>query len=270
MLSDAHIHLADLAAREPDFHLRLGDTDWRCCSVCHDPREWHIQEQLITLLPAGSVQRSFGIHPQAARMTHADFLASLAARGELVAIGEAGFDFFADRPDRVRTKENEAIQRQAFEFQLFLAIKYSLPLIMHVRKAMDLVFEYSARLARLPAVLFHCYSGTEADALSILRRRMEAWFSFGTPLLKGNLRAARACASIPKDRLLAETDAPWQPPRGSEWTGCGHLERVLESMALIRGEPEAGLGSQIDVNFDRAFRMPATGSGRTEGRGHGF
>ncbi len=263
MLADAHIHLLDLLGPDPGFPERLSGEDWLGCAASHDEAEYH--ETLALRRPAAGGHggeggldfvTSFGIHPQWAVWKNADFLASLAAKGELAAIGEAGFDFFADRPERVRTPENEGQQRAVFEYQLELAERHGLPLILHLRKAMDLAFEYSSRLKRLPGAVFHSYSGTARDAESLLARGVPAWFSFGCPILNGNKRSRSACVAAPLDRLLAETDAPWQPPSGSDFCRPEHLRVVIAGMARLRGMEAPSLEGILEQNFRRAYGLP--------------
>jgi TatD DNase family protein len=255
-LADAHIHLADLLDRDPGFPERVGPR-WTCCAASHDEPEWLRVEALRERLPP--LVSSFGIHPQWAVWKNADFLARLAAEGRVAAIGEAGFDFFGDRPERTRSPENESAQRAVFEFQLGLAERYGLPILLHLRKAMDMAFAYAPRLRRLPAAIFHSYSGTPQDAESLLAKGVNAYFSFGSPILNGNKRAARACASVAEDRLLSETDAPWQPPRRSPYR-AGNFCRmedialVGEGIAAIRGVAAGSLAETLEQNFRRAYR----------------
>jgi TatD DNase family protein len=251
MFADAHIHLVDLAEKDASFPEKLPASGWTACAACHDEAEYHAQSELLGLIPP--VLRSFGIHPQWPVWQNADFLAKLAASGQLDAIGEAGFDFFGDTPERVRNEENSRTQRGVFEFQLGLARTHGLPMVLHFRKSMDLAFAYAKDLASLRSVVFHCFSGTAEDAESLLRHGIEAWFSFGTPLLKGNKRAARSCALLPEERLLSETDAPWQAPRGSPWSGAGLIVDVVAAMARLRGMECAALGDVVELNFRRAY-----------------
>jgi TatD DNase family protein len=257
MLADAHIHLANLLERDAAFPERLAGLEWTCCAASHDEAEWEAIEALRGRLPR--FVSSFGIHPQWAVWNHADLLSRLAGEGRLAAIGEAGFDFFGDRPERVRDEANEAAQRAVFEYQLELAGRFGLPLLLHLRKAMDLAFAYSGRLKALPAAIFHCYSGTADDAASLLARGVNAFFSFGAPILNGNKRAAAACAAVPGDRLLAETDAPWQPPRrdgprGANFCRAEDLFPVIEGIAALRGAGPDAIGELTAANFKKAFR----------------
>jgi TatD DNase family protein len=255
MLADAHIHLADLALREPGFPEAAAGLAWIGCAASHSAPELAASEALRARLAAAGLQTvaSFGIHPQALGWAHAKLLESLALGGRIAAVGEAGFDFFGDRPERVRSAENEGAQRAAFEFQLGLAERAGLPLLLHLRKAMDLAFEYSPRLTRLPAAIFHSYPGTLGEAEALLRRGVDAYFSFGAVIMNGHKRAAEACAALPTERLLAETDAPWQPPRGSAHCSLGDIGRVVAAMASLRGAEAGELEARLEANFRRAY-----------------
>jgi TatD DNase family protein len=264
MLADAHIHLVDLIDRDPHFPEALcamGEGErarWTCCAASHDEPEWERSEALRARLPP--FVASFGIHPQWVVWKNADLLARLCAEGRIAAIGEAGFDFFGDAPERVRTEENESAQRAAFEYQLELAERHGLPLILHLRKAMDLAFAYAPRLKRLRGAVFHSYSGTPSEAEALLSKGVDAYFSFGAPILNGNKRASRACAALPADRLLAETDAPWQPPRSEarvedRFCRAQDLVRVIAGMAEIRGIGAQEAERLTADNFHRAYGM---------------
>jgi len=265
VLTDAHLHLADLAERDPGFPERLGregvgGRGWLGCAASHDESEFAASEALAARLAAGGrarAIRSFGIHPQWAVWKNADFLASLASSGRIAAIGEAGFDFFGDRPERVRNGENEGAQRAVFEFQLDLASRSALPMILHFRKATDLAFEYAPRLRRLGAAVFHSWQGTAREARDLLARKVEAYFSFGSSILNGHKRAIEACAILPADRVLAETDAPWQPPRGSGFCRAEDLVAVTAAMAALRGLEAAALEPVLEGNFRRAYGLAA-------------
>ncbi|HUW42505.1 MAG TPA: TatD family hydrolase [Rectinemataceae bacterium] len=258
MQSDAHLHLVDLAGHDPGFPERLAATPWLGCAASHDEAEFGRSETLRARIESGGGARcvaSFGIHPQWAVWKNADFLARLAAERRIAVIGEAGFDFFGDRPERVRNEENERAQRAVFEYQLGLAERHGLPLLLHLRKAMDLAYAYAGRLRRLSGAVFHSYSGGERDIESLLAKGVPAWFSFGTPILKGNKRARAACAAAPEARLLAETDAPWQPTRGSLFCRAEDISAVIAEMAAIRGVEAHRLEERLEANFRDCYRI---------------
>jgi TatD DNase family protein len=258
MFADAHIHLVDLEGRDPAFAARFAAGPYLACAASHDEGEFHRTVELAAAVDAArpslpALSLSFGIHPQWAVWKNADFLATLAAGRRISAIGEAGFDFFGDRPERVRNEENERVQRDVFEFQLALAERHGLPMVLHVRKAMDRVFAASKRLARLPAIVLHSYQGTAREGADLLARGANAYFSFGAAILNGHKRAIEACALLPEDRLLSETDAPWQPPRGSPYCRFEAIADVVRGMAALRGTDAAYLEAVLETNFRRAY-----------------
>ncbi|MDP3176816.1 MAG: TatD family hydrolase [Spirochaetaceae bacterium] len=267
MLADAHIHLDDLLDRDPSFPERLARISWIGCAASHDAAAYARTEAMRARLAAGaagsaraSFVASFGIHPQNVVWDHADFLAGLAMGGTIAAIGEAGFDFYGDRPERVRNPKNESAQRALFEYQLELADRSGLPLLLHLRRAMDLAFAYAPRLKRLRGAVFHSYSGTADEIAALLGRGVRAYFSFGASVLNGNKRARVACAAVPEDRLLSETDAPWQPPRregapppGGRFCVPEDLEPIVVGIAGIRGVAAARAAEVLERNFRAAY-----------------
>jgi TatD DNase family protein len=279
MYSDAHLHFADLEGRDPGFLAHFAAGPYLACAASHDEAEFGATLDLIrageraggaagaagavgqaTGSAAGLAPRtvlSFGIHPQSAVWKDADFLARLAAEGRIGAIGEAGFDFFGDRPERVRNEGNERTQVAVFEYQLGIAELRGLPMVLHVRKAMDLVFVYAKRLSRLPAVVLHSYSGTAREGADLLARGVPAYFSFGAAVLNSHKRAIEACTLLPEERLLSETDAPWQPPRGSDFCRFEAIADIEAGMARLRGADPALLAAALEANFRAAYGLPA-------------
>lgn len=251
MLCDAHLHAPVLAERDPGFPERFREGPYRACSAAHSGPE---MDANLALRDRGlDLVLSFGIHPQWTVWTWADRLADLARGGEIAAIGETGFDFFGDRPERIRNPENLAAQRAAFEYQLGLAERYDLPLVVHLRRALDLAFEYAPRLKRIPAALFHSWSGPVREAEALIARGVPAYFSFGAPILNGNRRARESCALLPADRVLLETDAPWQPPRGADFCTIEHLALIRDEAARLRDTAPEAVEEASAAAFEAVF-----------------
>jgi TatD DNase family protein len=183
-----------------------------------------------------------------------ELLENLAAGGRLPALGEAGFDLYDSR-----VRETEKLQDEIFTRHLETAVKYGLPLVIHARRAMHKIFARSGELKKLPALIFHSWPGTAGEGEALLRRGINAYFSFGNVILLNHKEARRCCASFPEERLLTETDAPYQPPRGRDFSRWADLPRILEAMAELRRErglfsgTAAELEKAVDENFRRAF-----------------
>jgi hypothetical protein len=159
----------------------------------------------------------------------------------------SGFEFFGDRPEWIRNEENLKSQRDFFEFQLALAIDAGLPLLVHMRKATDVLLGYAPRLRQLPSLIFHGWPGRIHDANAFLLKGVNAFFSFGTPLLR---QAARPeFAALPRDPF--GTDAPCSPPSWS-WTSTN----TSSQLPLIASAPDrTENGLLLIKNFNKAFGL---------------
>ncbi len=265
MFIDAHFHADDLAEHDPEFTRFYTEAGVVGLASVHD--EAGLERTRSIMAGAGRVLVSFGIHPQQAVMDEAGGMERLAATGALAAVGECGFDFFGDSPGTERTARNERDQREAFEFQLALALRYDLPLVLHLRRAGGELFEYAPRLARLRAVILHSWPGPPNEALSFLARCPRALFSFGLAISNGNKQARKSAAALPDHAILTETDAPYQPPRGPARQGSTNdyrpreraystsadLPRVVASLASARGQSAEALAARVEANFMGVF-----------------
>lgn len=262
---DAHFHADDLAPLDGDLSQTYRSLPvWGLASV-HGAAG--LEATRLILSDAGPYLVSFGLHPQWPVMDEAEALAKEAAAGTIAAIGECGFDFYGDTAVCVRTAENERTQRAVFEYQLELAVRHSLPLVLHMRRANDLLFEYARRLDALPAVMLHSWPGPANEALDFLARCPRALFSFGNTIINGNKKARASASALPLSALVTETDAPYQPPRAAPSPGSkgdrrplartystmSDLPLIVAEIAAIRGQPQAAIRAAIEANFTEAF-----------------
>ncbi len=155
-----------------------------------------------------------GVHPHHSddwTPATAQALRALAASAKVVAIGEAGLDYYRDYAPR-------DAQRRALRCQLELAAEAGLPIILHNREASDdllpLLAEWTEGLpeplASRPGVL-HAFSGD----LSTASQTIEMGFYLGIagPLTYKQAASLRSVVrAIARDRTLIETDAPYLPP----------------------------------------------------------
>lgn len=257
---DAHFHAIEYARNDPP-----GISDWKTMAVwglasCHSLKE--LEKSRSLMAGHGPCLFSFGIHPQSLQEELKAPLAELAENGQIAAIGECGFDFFGDRPERIRNPGNEKNQKEYFEFQLERGIARGLPLVLHMRKATDLLFFYSKSFKKLPAVILHSWTGPVNEALAFLSKVPAAKFSFGTSILNGNLKARASARALPLSAILSETDAPYQPPRAApiphapliaEYSAFRHLPLVVAELARLRGAAPESIRLGIIQNFKDIF-----------------
>lgn len=246
IFADAHLHITDLAFWQP---LSDGPNISPVCSCAHSEDEWKRLLRVAEKYP-GIVLRSAGVHPQNPDKKHMDFVLGALEKNEADAIGEAGFDLYSDEFSS-RVKEQEEV----WALQLEAAQRYEKPLVIHCRRALDRIFRNAKKLAKLKSVVFHSFAGSDTEALSLIKRGVNAHFSFGKPLLNGNKRALRCAVNLPFDLLLAETDAPWQTLKGETATDPADIKKVYEKIASLRGENPAAVCERLYKNFKNAYGL---------------
>jgi TatD DNase family protein len=145
------------------------------------------------------------------------------------------------------------MQEKIFASHLEIAIRYDLPIVLHVRRAAHKIFAAVKDLARCKAVVFHSCPLSFEEAQSLLIRKVNAYFSFGNAVINGHKQAIRSFTLLPAERLLTETDAPFQPARGEKFSQWMDLPRIIEKASVLRGEDAKEIEFQIEKNFRAVF-----------------
>jgi TatD DNase family protein len=201
---------------------------------------------------------ALGIHPMCSdRAADADLevlrAALEAGRGDprLVAVGEIGLDHFVAGLDQAR-------QARFFAAQLALAAEFDLPVLLHVRRAVDGVLK-QLRTRRVRGGIAHAFNGSLQQA--------EIFVELGFKLGCGGaltfdraLRIRRVAAAMPIEAIVMETDAPdiapqWlyqtaQARRGgaSMRNVSAELPRIGAVLAGLRGISVAELETATSAN----------------------
>lgn len=249
MYTDAHIHLHDLQEKTGIEPVLVESS--LVCTSAWNKKEFYFNEDLRQKKP-NQILLSFGIHPQNPDISEIPFLESLIKNKRISAIGECGFDFFTEA-----YRQERKAQELVWNLQLDMAVEYTLPLIIHARKAMPELFADSVRLAKTPAVIFHGWSGSAVEARSFLSRGVNAYFSAGKGLLRGQKSLIETIRFLPETRILAETDAPWMTSKGERYSVPVDIIQVYEKIAEIRGISRDHLKKIVFCNFKNAFAIPA-------------
>jgi len=272
MLTDAHCHPFDLQRVYPGAEQERRQLGVVCAASATDMEEFVYNEDLARKSAEDSAAKlmpCFAIHPQlpasmlesGRKYTKSEIrdgletLENLAAQHRLAAIGETGFDLFNSS-----FTETEPLQNELFTGHLEIALRYNLPLIIHSRRAMHKIFSFSREMAKCKAVVFHSWPGTQGEGEALIRKGINAYFSFGAVITLNHREAMRSCTAFPAERLLFETDAPFQPPRGQVFSKWTDLSNIISAAAALRAgnaglaslSPEA-LESQIEKNFYKVF-----------------
>ncbi len=194
-----------------------------------------------------------GVHPHdAVTADDAAFarLERLAATKGVVGLGETGLDFHYNHSPR-------PAQVEAFARTIALARTVSLPLVVHVREAhreaADILRQ--ERAGEVGGVI-HCFTGDRHDATRYLDLGFHLSVA-GIVTFKTADTLRDAVRTIPPDRLLIETDAPYLAPvphRGRR-NEPAWVRRVAEEIATVRGESLAAVAHATTANARRLFRI---------------
>jgi TatD DNase family protein len=273
MLTDAHCHPFDLSTSLPDAEEVRRTCNAACAASSWNLEQFEFHESLAQKAKADNAPPlvlCHAVHPQLPASVLADaggktplhldayysILEELAAQGRLDAVGETGFDLF----DKT-FKATEKIQDEIFTLHLETAVKYHLPMVIHVRKAMHKIFPFTKELKKLPALIFHSWPGTLVEGESLVRKGVNVFFSFGAAIVNNHHEAQRSCALFPLDRLLVETDAPYLPLRGKDFSSWEDLPAIIQKAAELRkdadspGKTAEELEEIIEKNFWQAFQL---------------
>jgi TatD DNase family protein len=222
-------------------------------------------EAVRTLAHAGGDSYALGIHPlyvKAAQDADLDRLdaALQCYRNDprLVAVGEIGLDFFV--PELCVNPLRER-QQHFYVAQLKLARKYGLPVVLHVRRAVDQVLKGLRSVARSDwHGIAHAFNGSAQQAQSFIDLGFKLGFG-GALTYERALQLRRLAASLPLDALVLETDAPDMPPHwlyrtmqqreSGEAQGINspaELPRIGAELAALRGVSLADLAEATTRN----------------------
>ncbi|MGA0333396.1 MAG: TatD family hydrolase [Kiritimatiellia bacterium] len=249
-LTDAHCHLQDPAFADDlsevlDRAARFGIR--RLVVNGTSPADWLRVAELASAFP-DRILPQFGVHPWRVGELPGDWKAQLSAlllRFPRAGIGEIGLDTqCTDAPIQ--------LQLEIFREQWKLAAGLGRPCTVHLIKAWP---EWTLVLQSQPPprFLLHSYSGSAEQVQSWVKAG--AYFSFGGAVLrrKDSRKLLQALRAVPAERLLLETDAPFQHPQGkTERQEPAGLAAIAETVAAIR---EVSLASLLQSSEQAARNL---------------
>ena len=207
---------------------------------------------LATAEAEPDVWATIGIHPHEADAHPEVDTATLVARAmhpRVVGIGESGLDYHYDHSDRAR-------QQASFRAHIAACRETQLPLVVHTRDAEDdtlaILADEMGRGA-FPGVI-HCFTGTAALAQGALALGFYVSIS-GIVTFKSARAIQQVAATLPADRLLIETDAPFLAPVPHRGRRCepAFVADTCRFLAGLRGDDPVALAEQTYANFHTLF-----------------
>jgi TatD DNase family protein len=219
-----------------------------------------------------------GIHPTSVHEEREDFISEiqeLLGHAKVVAVGETGLDYHR-LPSSTRTQEISettfgaasteviesnladeaeiAAQSAAFEQHLELAAAKSKNVVIHQRDAWDdtlrILRPYSGHLHGV----FHCFNGTLEQAQEVLS--LGHYISFtGIVTFKNASNLRKVAASVPEDRIMVETDAPYLAPVPFRGKRCepAFVRETAAAIAVVRGTSFETFSTQATRNAATFF-----------------
>jgi TatD DNase family protein len=192
---------------------------------------------------------AYGIHPiyvDRAEPADLDALRATLEREPAVAVGEIGLDRFVEPRDDGR-------QEFYFVEQLKIARDLGLPVILHVRRAIDPILKQLRRIG-VPGGIAHAFNGSRQQAEEFIKLGFVLGFG-GTMTYPRAARIRELAATLPLEAIVLETDAPDIPPA---WIAGGRnapdqLPRIAAELAALRNAPVADIITATTGNARRAL-----------------
>ncbi len=197
---------------------------------------------------------ALGIHPMYVDSAVPEDLATLeqyVRDHEPVAIGEIGLDYFVTNP---RTSpDNIARQQLFFVEQLKIARLYQLPVILHVRNAIDDILK-QLRQYKLAGGIAHAFNGSLQQAQQFIDLGFKLGFG-GAMTYSRALKIRELAKKLPLDAIVLETDAPDIPP---EWIVRGGRNSPLELLKIAHVLAEirqVNTSQVVDITSANALKV---------------
>ena len=200
----------------------------------------------------GSIYLMSGLHPVDVKENfkeELEFVVNSLKSHSYVAIGEIGIDLYWDK---TYLKQ----QQEAFEFQIRLAIKNDLPIVIHCREAFDEIFEIldKENCDKLRGV-FHCFTGTFEQA----NRAIQLGFKLGIGgvVTFKNGGIDKFLNRIDLNHIVLETDSPYLAPvpyRGKR-NESSYITYIIDKLSEIYGLPIKEIASVTTKNAEKVFAL---------------
>ncbi len=198
----------------------------------------------------GNMFLMMGLHPTHVKENYLDELKhveEMLTAHKFYAVGEIGIDLYWDKSF---LKE----QQEAFRFQIRLAKKHKLPIVIHCREAFDEIFEILEEQQGGDLFgIFHCFTGTLEQARQAMSYNMKLGIG-GVATFK-NGKIDTFLSQIDLKHIVLETDSPYLAPvpfRGKR-NESSYLINILEKLEIIYGMDGTEIAAITTANSKAVF-----------------
>jgi len=207
------------------------------------------REAIAVAARHGGVHATVGVHPHDATEGVEGIIPLIGEPG-VVAIGEAGLDYYYDHSPR-------DVQAEIFAQQVRLANEHALPLVIHTRDAWEETFVILDNEGVPDRTVFHCFTGTVNEAKQGLERGIIISVS-GIVTFKNASDLQDAVRITPLDQLMVETDSPYLAPvphRGRP-NRPANVVHVGEAVAELKGERVEAVAEATTLRARAFYSLP--------------
>jgi len=207
----------------------------------------------------GTFYATAGMHPHHAKEVNGDtftVLQELYTLPEVVAVGECGLDYFRDISPR-------STQEKVFIAHLEMATGNQLPMFLHQRDSGDTFISILKEFReKLSDVVVHCFTDDKKVLFDLLDLECHIGITGWICDERRGKHLKELVPSIPTNRLMIETDAPYLMPRDldpkpkTQRNEPMHLPHIAREIAKCTGKPFEQLAQETTANANSFFRLP--------------
>ena len=254
MFIDTHTHLYDEAFAPEEDSAVLRAAEAGVGKLILPDTDTKVRASLFALARRhpGVAYATLGLHPEEVRENWKDEMKALQEwpDKDIVAIGEIGLDYHWSR-------EFEKEQGIVFREQLEMASCLNLPVIVHVRDAMEATLKVLREMKHLNLRgVMHAYSGSIESFREI--QKLGDWYvGIGGVLTYKKASIAETIKDIPLERILLETDSPYLTPvpfRGKR-NESSYIPVIAEKVAVCKEISIEEVEATTTSNAEKLFRI---------------
>ena len=253
MLIDTHCHLDDeqfdeirddvvIRATESgiDYMLSIGTTLDSCLTTIALAEKYDAVKAAVGIQPNYCAEAADGDWEQ---------IVGLIDHPQVIAIGETGLDRYWDYTPF-------EMQQDYFDRHLRLSQESGLPFIVHMRECCDDIIEMLETAAQRNALngVMHSFTGTVDQARRCVELGMYISFA-GMVTFKKSDELRAVAASVPRDRILVETDAPYLSPHPHRGQRPNEPAMVLHTATCVAEQLNLELGEFAKISSENANRL---------------
>ena len=232
MWIDTHCHLDDDLFKKSEEVIRLCLEENVNCMVIPAVNKNNFDQVIRISDRNKECAYALGFHPMhldGFQEKDLELLENYLLKNDPVAVGEIGLDLFI-------RKDNQLFQEKVFLAQLKLAKKFDLPVIMHVRGAIDLILK-NLRKVKVRGGIAHAFNGSLQQAHQLIELGFK--LGFGGAMTYPRAKHIQMLAKeLPIEAIVLETDSPDMSPvwlNDNDYNHPKELSKIAEFFCHLRG-----------------------------------